>query len=678
MTNKYKKLKIYNRRKTMSKISPFKTAKRLYFVFAALLAVAGCDFPDPFFVPVTAIEGVPATGTVGTPLTLTATVRPGFASNSGIVWFVADAGTTGASVSGNVINAAANGTAIIKATIANGKGEGKDFTQEFKIVFTSTKAAGAAVGIPSASWDFASKTITVSAVTAPANGQSVEYALSTSGAADPADLTWVGKLTFTNADDDIAIDTTYYIYARSASNENYNEGTASISEGITTSAPVSVTGVTLNKTGTSLTVGGTETLTATVAPANAANKTVTWSSSNTATATVNNGIVTAVAAGTANITVKTEDGGFTAACSVTVISASVPATGVTLNKTTASLTVGGTETLTATVAPANATNKIVTWESSNTAVATVSGGMVTAVSAGTADITVTTADGGFTATCSVTVTQSSTTVSIEMVQIPGGSFEMGNPDTSVGDSDERPVHTVTLSAFSMGKYQVTQAQYQAVMGALPSSLTSGTNYGRGDNYPVYYVSWYDAIVFCNRLSMTEGLTPAYRISGSTNPADWGAVPTSSNSTWNAAVIVSGSTGYRLPTEAQWEYAAKGGDPTANGWEGYTYSGSNTVGDVAWYSDNSSSRTHEVGKKSPNGLGLYDMSGNVREWCWDRYGSYSSGAQTDPVGAVSGADRVARGGCWFNSAAYVRSAFRIYYPPSDRANGIGFRLVRPLP
>jgi formylglycine-generating enzyme required for sulfatase activity/uncharacterized protein YjdB len=410
MTNQYKKLKIYLSWKTMSKISLFKTAKRLYFVFAALfLVVAGCNFPDPFFIPVTAIEDVPAAGTAGTPLVLTATVRPGFASNSDIVWLVVDAGTTGASVSRNVINATANGTVIIKAEIANGGEGGKDYTQFFTIVFsgslqiagitiktqpskldyangealdlsglavtlayndgatedveysqfaskgitaipahgtalslsthhdtavlikagnysaatnnlTITKAAGAAVGIPSASWNFASKTITVSAVTAPANGQSVEYAFSTLGAADPASLAWaVGKLTFTKDDDGIANDTTYYIYARSASNENYNAGTASISEGITTSATtVSVSGVTLDKTSASLTVGGTETLTQTVSPGNATNKIVTWSSSNTAVATVNSGMITAVSAGTAVITVKTADGNYTATCTVTV------------------------------------------------------------------------------------------------------------------------------------------------------------------------------------------------------------------------------------------------------------------------------------------------------------------------------------------------------------------------
>jgi formylglycine-generating enzyme required for sulfatase activity len=251
-----------------------------------------------------------------------------------------------------------------------------------------------------------------------------------------------------------------------------------------------------------------------------------------------------------------------------------------------------------------------------------------------------------------------------MVRIQGGTFQMGSDN---GDSDEKPVHTVTLSGFYMGKYEVTQKEYQAIMGTNPSS-------SKGDNLPVTHVSWYDALVFCNKLSIAEGLNPVYRISGSTNPSDWGTVPTSSNSTWDAAVIVSGSNGYRLPTEAQWEYAARGG----NGSPGdYTYSGGNNISDVAWYSDNSGNSAYAVGTKQPNGLGLYDMSGNVWEWCWDWYGTYSSGAQTDPVGAVSGAGRVGRGGGWNAAARYVRSTFRGSYSPSYRFSNLGFRLVRPL-
>jgi formylglycine-generating enzyme required for sulfatase activity len=217
------------------------------------------------------------------------------------------------------------------------------------------------------------------------------------------------------------------------------------------------------------------------------------------------------------------------------------------------------------------------------------------------------------------------------------------------------------------------------MGSNPSYFHGGT--GRepatGEvqgNRPVENVTWYDAIEFCNKLSEKEGLQPVYTISGRTPATGYPITGATVTADW-------GKNGYRLPTEAQWEYAAKGG-PDSPG--SYTYAGSNTIGDVAWYSSNSGDKTHEVGKKDPNGLGLYDMSGTVWEWCWDWYGSYSSDAQTDPAGAVSGTGRVERGGGWDYSAGYVRSAFRDGYNPGGRYylypyvryNLVGFRLVRP--
>jgi len=270
---------------------------------------------------------------------------------------------------------------------------------------------------------------------------------------------------------------------------------------------------------------------------------------------------------------------------------------------------------------------------------------------------------------------------IEMVRVKGGTFQMGEELGTAGSGDITPVHTVTLSDFSIGKYQVTQAQYQAVMGSNPSYFngTSGRTPDEGETQsrrPVEQVRWFDAIVFCNRLSIMEGLTPAYRIDGQTNPDLWGEIPTGSShlnyAVWNAVRIVAGSTGYRLPTEAQWEYAAKGGDSG----EECTYSGSSITNNVAWFDGNSNIKTHEVGKKSPNGLGLYDMSGNVWEWCWDRYGSYTADAKTDPVGAVSGSPRVRRGGSWYDSAGGVRSVDRFNGVPHGRIDVIGFRLVRP--
>ena len=275
------------------------------------------------------------------------------------------------------------------------------------------------------------------------------------------------------------------------------------------------------------------------------------------------------------------------------------------------------------------------------------------------------------------------TFPVEMVYVSGGSFELGRNLGTGGGWDETPISTVNISGFYMGKYQVTQEQYQAVMGTNPSNFNGGS--GREpvsgevqERRPVETVSWYDALVFCNRLSIMEELTPAYSISGSTNPNDWGTVPTSSNETWDAVQIVSGSTGYRLPTEAQWEYAAKGGNGSPGN---FTYSGSNDPDAVAWYWDNwdnTGSRTHEVGKKAPNGLGIYDMSGNVSEWCWDWLRYYTSTTKTDPISMEpSGSLRVVRGGSWSLPAENVRSVSRNSNGfPNGRDSTLGFRVSRP--
>ena len=262
-------------------------------------------------------------------------------------------------------------------------------------------------------------------------------------------------------------------------------------------------------------------------------------------------------------------------------------------------------------------------------------------------------------------------VEFEMVWVPAGSFELGK-----GSSGGVPNwHAVTFSSgFYIGKYPITQLQYQIVMDVNPSNFSNNPALGETQNRrPVEMVSWYDALVFCNKLSIIEGLSPAYRIAGSTNPADWGAVPENNDETWDAVEIVLGSAGYRLPTEAQWEYAAKGGDGSPGN---FTYSGSNNPDEVAWYGV-STGGTHEVGKKAPNGLGIYDMSGNVREWCWDWYGSYTSGSKTDPMGASSGEDRVFRGGAFWNSPYdNLTSIYRNYFYPKTRTSDLGFRLARP--
>ena len=259
------------------------------------------------------------------------------------------------------------------------------------------------------------------------------------------------------------------------------------------------------------------------------------------------------------------------------------------------------------------------------------------------------------------------------VYIPAGTFKMGS---TAGYDDEKPAHGVTISkGYFMGRHEVTQQLYLAEMGQWGGPEPSST-YGEGDDYPAYYVSWYDAVVYCNRRSIAEDLTPCYAIGGETDPSKWGEVPTSRDEDWDEITCNWGANGYRLPTEAEWEYAARAGDDTTNA---RTWSGTKTENDLgkyAWYSDNSENKTHQVGKKDPNAWGLHDMSGNVWEWCWDWYGNYSEGSVSDPHDGSSGDFRVDRGGSWYNNADKCTVSRRSYSDPSYRNYDLGFRLVRP--
>ncbi|MCL2294834.1 MAG: formylglycine-generating enzyme family protein [Spirochaetes bacterium] len=261
---------------------------------------------------------------------------------------------------------------------------------------------------------------------------------------------------------------------------------------------------------------------------------------------------------------------------------------------------------------------------------------------------------------------------IEMIRINSGSFIMGSADTTIYGA--QPPHSVTISAFYMAKYPVTQEQYLAVMGTNPSWFTPASGYmpAPGEAHgrrPVESVNWYDAIVFSNRLSILKGLTPVYSINGSTNPDDWGPAPSWSDETWNNVIKNLNANGYRLPTEAEWEFASRTGTTTAY------YTGDTISIDDAWWSANSGGRTNEVGLKPANAWGLYDMHGNVWEWVWDRHGAYTAAPKTDPVGAAEGDHRVLRGGSWYSSAENLRSAVRVSIDPWLRNVSLGFRVAR---
>jgi formylglycine-generating enzyme len=235
----------------------------------------------------------------------------------------------------------------------------------------------------------------------------------------------------------------------------------------------------------------------------------------------------------------------------------------------------------------------------------------------------------------------------DFVLVKGGSFMMGGSERD----NEKPVHRVTISDFYIGKYEVTQAQWRSVTGKNPS-------FRKGDSNPVENISWFDAVAYCNKLSELSGLAKCYTEDGDKVTCDFSA------------------NGYRLPTEAEWEYAATGGI-TEGSVTDYTYSGSNKVNEVAWHRSNSGMASHPAGGKKPNEIGIYDMSGNVWEWVWDNYGEnyYSASPENNPRGPEQGHERVIRGGSWGGDSKDCRNAYRKGENPHFAHRFYGLRVVR---
>ena len=642
----------------------------------------------PVMVTGITLNSTSATIYPGDDLQLTATVSPSNATNKAVTWRSSNTAVATVDATGKV-TAKAVGSCSITATATDGSGK----SASCAITVAPILATSVSLNRTSASID-PGQTVQLTATVLPANV--------TNNA-----VTWRSSNTTV-----ATVDQNGKVTGKTPGSCTITCTTADGSNKTATCAitvkPYLATSITLENDEMEVFVGDTVQMHATVLPAEAS-QVLNWTSSKRTVATIDsNGQLIAVGEGMTVVVVSTTDGTNLNATGIVTVKP-VKATGISLSETRLNMELNETATLTAILEPANTTVKAVNWTSSNTAVATVDqNGNVTANAVGTAVITAATTDGtNLSATCQVTVkgvrqygdinddgvvdiadvnilinlmqgkedprasaetadvtgdgvvdiadvnavinamlgkvvegVQTFTVdgVSFKMVKVEGGTFTMGATAEQGSDAGDRekPAHQVTLSSYSIGQTEVTQELWQAVMGSNPSSFT-------GDlQRPVEMVNWDDCQTFISKLNQMTGKN------------------------------------FRLPTEAEWEYAARGGNRS----QGYKYAGSDNIDDVAWYWDNIPSQssgtagygTQTVATKAPNELGLYDMSGNVYEWCQDWYGSYSSDAQTDPTGPATGSNRVGRGGCWGSGAKYCRVSYRSNSAPSSKGDRLGLRLA----
>ncbi|SHI64567.1 formylglycine-generating enzyme family protein [Flavobacterium terrae] len=247
---------------------------------------------------------------------------------------------------------------------------------------------------------------------------------------------------------------------------------------------------------------------------------------------------------------------------------------------------------------------------------------------------------------------------LEIVKVEGGSFMMGSKDDNrIAENDEQKQHEVKLKSFEINKLEVTVWEWKDYCKKNNKKMPLTPFWGWNDNNPITNITWFEAVEYCNWLSKIEGLKAAYTFAGPNVKCDFTA------------------NGYRLPTEAEWEFAAKGGKKS----KGNIFAGSNNSNDIAWWIKNSERKPHAVGTKLPNELGIYDMSGNVWEWCWDWYNKdyYKTEDSNNPCGPIRGEKKSVRGGSWDSQENYLRTANRISTDPSKTNEFYGFRLARTI-